>query len=564
MREKKNGILSIFEICGIQKYFAVIVILLVTIECVSTLGLAFYESKAIDTIAYESFEKKFLIKLVIGIVLFVVMQWLCSVYVPYIYKITFIKRSVKIRNHMFRSIIDSSVSNINKLGNGDITVKLTVDISKIEKFVMDDMYIIVKRTVMALGSLLLAIYFNWKLAILEFIMLPFIVKMNMKMNDSMDENYYLIEEYYGKMSNLFISILRSLKLIKANCVELFFEKKLNEALMKVQNESIHNNKKITKISNKLICVNQIPTIIHFTVGTVFIYYGFITLGEFVVFGVLRGYITNFLMYIPTFIPKYNMAKASVKRINDVFDMEAEEDYVQVQKISNDTLIEVRKVGYSYQEKLVLKNVSINVKKRKINVLVGKSGGGKTTLLLVLGSIFKPQQGSVIYNENIIKFSNIRKNIAYVSQQPYIFPGTIMQNININNKCTLSEVINICKKLNIHDAIMSFEKQYETMLGEDVVQRLSGGQLQRICIARAYLKNSEIIIMDEPTSALDTENEDEVVNILKEIKNDRTILISSHSVPVMKCADYLYSIEDGQVELVENVNDYINSVKQYGC
>lgn len=536
--------------CDISNSMMLLLALFVGIECLSTLGLTYFESEIIDIIACENMENKYLLFTICMMILLCIVQWLSSVYVPFYVKTFFIRKISKVRCEMFHSILVSSTSSVKKLGVGDITVRFSTDILKLERFFTNDMYIAMRRIIMAIGAIVLAMCFNWKLGLLEFALLPIIVFFNIKMNDSLDENYYLLDDYNAEMSNLFYSILKSLKTIKIYKAEKLFEDNLVKCLKRVQNESIKNNRKITCTSNYLIFINLLPTFLHFIVGTLFVYGGKVTLGEFTAFSILRGYVSNCLMYMPVFIPKYSMSVAAARRVNDICELELENNYIESVILDNDIVIKGNRINFYYYDKEVLENCSFSIEANKLNVLVGESGAGKTTLLYIMSGLLKPDTGEIVYNADIIR-NMPRENIAFVEQQPYIFAGSILQNITMFDESKIDAAVRIAKELGLHTAVMRLKNKYDTLIGAGGEVTLSGGQLQRICIARACLSDAKIIFMDEPTSALDCENEAEFINILRKMKKSKTLVISSHSIPIISEADNVCYVYKGQVNSVKN-------------
>lgn len=277
------------------------------------------------------------------------------------------------------------------------------------------------------------------------------------------------------------------------------------------------------------------------------------------FAVLRGHVTNFLMYIVSFIPTYKSVKASIRRMEDVTKLKESHDDIHSTVLDEEFFLQGSNICFLYDKQKVLENLNISIYSDSINLLVGESGSGKTTLLNVLSSIMTPDSGYVIYNSKIVKGIEIQNSLAYVSQSPFILSGSIMENINFFGKSTSEEIIDICRKLNIHKAIMQLPNHYETMIGGEHGNVLSGGQLQRLCLARAFVSEAKIIFLDEPSSALDTENEMEVIQLLKKLKRDKTVVISTHSAAFINEADYVYLVEGGKVARISNVGQFLNGL-----
>ena len=239
------------------------------------------------------------------------------------------------------------------------------------------------------------------------------------------------------------------------------------------------------------------------------------------------------------------------RMFEIFDMPVEEKKEPLgEKINNYEGILLSNVTFGYkEEEKLFNNLNLMVSKGTVTALVGNSGGGKTTLLKLLLRFYDTEKGIMEYNGKSLlamEPGKWREKISYVSQNPYLFTGTIMDNI----KCAKSdaeeeEIFEAAKKAQIHDFIESLPNGYNTFIGEKGYM-LSGGQKQRIAIARAVLRNSEILLMDEPTSALDSENEEEIQNLIYEGKENRTTIVVAHRLSTVRQADNIVVIENGDI------------------
>lgn len=196
-------------------------------------------------------------------------------------------------------------------------------------------------------------------------------------------------------------------------------------------------------------------------------------------------------------------------------------------------------AYPESQRIILDKFSHSFKKNKIHGILGKSGCGKSTLLKLLMRFFAVDSGSISYgnlNVNSIKTSSLRDNIAYVTQETFLFQDTIENNIKVaKENATRQEVEEAAKKASIHDFIMSLPKGYDTMLAE-LGDSISGGERQRIGLARAFLHNGNIILLDEPTSNIDSLNESVILNSIKKESNGKTIILVSHRKSTMGIAD----------------------------
>jgi len=528
----------------ISLFWHILLFLFTTIEGIANVLLSLFEGRAIDILAYGGAATPYIHRTLFFLILFLVMQWIFSVITPYLFKLVYIKKTVDIRNHILRGILEKSIEDVQKLNGGDLNSRLSSDFKLVEKFYSNDSYIFLRRLSIAAFALILAISVNWVLALLEFSILPLIVYVNVKIDSKLDEKYYLIDEYHGQMSDVLYGSVTGIRIIKAYSSQSFFCDRFKELLEKIYNESKSNNKTVTKSVIILTLINIVPTLIHLTAGAYLVVCNQITFGEFILFGMLRGFVSGFLMFLPNYIPLRHKVSASERRLNEIIDSPLNRDWTfDVLPLDSTDAICVENIRYAYQGNDVLCNINAKIKQGCFTVLNGPSGSGKTTLLNILIGMYNPLNGLVRYHASCLL--NGKPNIAYVGQEPFIFSASVIDNIKIGNKqANEAEIIEVCKALDIYDAIMNLPCKFETMIGADSIISLSGGQLQRICIARACISSAPIVVMDEPTSAVDFHNEISVLKLFKSMCGKKTILAISHSATLSNEADYVLSLNNG--------------------
>lgn len=228
--------------------------------------------------------------------------------------------------------------------------------------------------------------------------------------------------------------------------------------------------------------------------------------------------------------------------------------------------EFKNVTFGYERnRPILKNLSFKVNANETVAFVGKSGGGKTTIFSLIDKLYTIKNGEITIdgvNINDLDKDSIRDNISIITQSPYIFNFTIKENLKITKQdATDEEIIEACKVAQLHDYIMSLPKKYDTLIGEGGLT-LSGGQRQRLAIARALLKQTEIILFDEATSALDNETQKSIQTAINNMKGTYTILIIAHRLSTVVDADRLILINDGKVEAEGTHEELLKKSKTY--
>lgn len=278
--------------------------------------------------------------------------------------------------------------------------------------------------------------------------------------------------------------------------------------------------------------------------------GRMSIGAIFAYAMLLDQIARPMGSIPSQIASIREYGISTKRLQEVLNQEEEPSGTGDFAPEGEVVMELAHVSFGYsEEKQVLKDISLTIKKGSNVAFIGNSGGGKSTAMKILCGFYYPQKGQYrIYGHDFAKWdiNALRKHIGLVSQNVFLFPGTIAENVAYGKLgATKDEIVDACKKANIHDFIMQLPQGYETEVGERGA-RLSGGQKQRISIARAFLKDAPILLLDEPTSAVDVETEQGIQEVLKKIAENRTVITIAHRLNTIADADEIYEFENGEI------------------
>lgn len=260
------------------------------------------------------------------------------------------------------------------------------------------------------------------------------------------------------------------------------------------------------------------------------------------------------------------AAASQKRINDFLNEvpSIQNKGNEVRKVAGK--IEFKNVSFTYEDTNIeaLKDISFSLEAGKTLAIIGKTGSGKSTILELVGRLYDVSEGEILIDDIPIEkyeLNAYRKQLGYVPQDAFLFSESIRENIRFGKvDATEEEVIQAAKNAAVHQNIMNFHKQYDTVLGERGIT-LSGGQKQRVSIARAIIKNPDIVLFDDCLSAVDTETEEEIFNKLQEVSKQKTALVVSHRVSSAKTADKIIVLEEGKI-LQEGTHDELFQQEGY--
>jgi subfamily B ATP-binding cassette protein MsbA len=256
------------------------------------------------------------------------------------------------------------------------------------------------------------------------------------------------------------------------------------------------------------------------------------------------------------------AISGIDRIKEILNLKIEKIHIGEKLKEFNNSIKLKNVNFNYidSESNVLKNINLEIKKGEVIALVGTSGSGKTTLANLIPRFFEPSSGEILIDGvNINKYSlkSLRKKIALVSQDTFLFKDSIKTNMLAgNNKANKEDIKNALNLAYAYDFVETFEDKEETIIGERGT-RLSGGEKQRLAIARAIIKNAPILILDEATSSLDTESEIKVQKALDRLMENKTTLVIAHRLSTIKNANKIIVMENGKIVQEGKHSDLIN-------
>lgn len=380
------------------------------------------------------------------------------------------------------------------------------------------------------------------------IIIYFYEKITYKKYEELDKRNMVLHERNGTILNEILKGIRDIKLLNvAKKVNRIASDSLNKQTkidtdMSIMSRSIHNT---------VTLMEAVVTFVMVVMGIYLIQNKFLTLTSFLIIFLYRKDIfTLVISYtsLKEYLVKYKVAK---NRINELFD----EKKFPIDKFGKEKLenvkgdIEFKDVSFAYKKKEVIHNLSFKVKANSNIALVGKSGSGKSTIFNLLTKSYDNYKGLITIDGVDIKkldYKSLRDSISIITQNPYIFNLSVKDNLKlIDREVTEKEIVEACKVARIHDYIMSLPDEYDTLLGEGGIT-FSGGQRQRLAIARALLKGSKILLFDEATSALDNVTQNEIQMAIDDISKNYTIITIAHRLSTIVNSDIIFIIEDGAI------------------
>ena len=357
----------------------------------------------------------------------------------------------------------------------------------------------------------------------------------------------LIDE---KKTGLISEIVRGLQDIKLLNAQSGILKRTRRQLKDINDERIGIVKVTSNFQFISGSVSDLFDVIFYALGCLLVYLNSLTIANFVIIYTYKSRIENLLSFYNSFsmhVRNFNLSATRVfEVIGNTFDKESDKGK-NINRINGK--IEFKNVSFAYSKDNVLNNINFIINPGERIGFVGSSGSGKSTIFKLLTKLYSLEEGHILIDgEDINNISNkaLRKNISLIPQNPYIFNFSVLDNLKIGNlDASNDEVKEACKKADIYNVIMNLDDKFNTFVGEGGVM-LSGGEKQRLAIARTLLKKSNIILFDEATSALDNVTQDKVQKAIYGLDKDKTILIIAHRLSTVNKCDKIIVVDDGDI------------------
>ena len=481
----------------------------------------------------------------------------------------------QIQNELAGNILLSDSEIIESKHSGKYMSHFLYDVGLINSMASTALLNIMKDTLTLTALLFVMFYQNWKLAFFSLIMMPLSAFVARSLGKRIAKATTKGSLATGKLTTFLSEILRGYKIIKIYQRENSEKKRASEAI----NDMTEKEIKIGKIMIRATPVMEI--LLGFMIA------GFIYFAGYLIANGEIG-INNFFSFLAAMMLAYQPVRslatlnmsiyqgaAAAERVFDVMDRKnliQDDENAPELEIKNSN-INFKNVKFKYQKSddSAIKNITFVAQGGKVTALVGHSGAGKSTIMNLIPRFYQPQGGEIYIddqNTKSVSLKSLRSKIAIVSQDTVLFDDTVENNIRFAKPDAGDDDIkNACKLAAAEDFILDLPQQYKTLIGENG-SRLSGGEKQRLSIARAILKNSPIVLLDEATSSLDTESEEKVQNAMFNLTKNRTTIVIAHRLSTIKKANHIIVMKNGNIvesgthdELLKNSRVYENLYKK---
>ena len=474
------------------------------------------------------------------------------------------------KNQMYSHLQRMSLNFYSAAKPGEITTRLTSDIDGIQEIFNSTVVNALSSLFVLISTAIVLVTMNWKLALVGMIILPTFIFPTRKVGKL---KWKIATKSQEKISDLNQIIQETFSISGAVLTKIFtkehdeYEKfeHTNEEVASLQIRESVVGRWFRMTITTFIAIG--PMLIYFYGGYLFIQ-GEISIGSIIAFVALLNRLYSPVSQLSNIHIDVTRSLALFKRIFEYLDQRQEiednPDAIRLETIKGK--VEFEKVHFSYNSEVkVLENVSFSVEPGTMVALVGPSGAGKTTITNLIPRLYDVIAGSIkIDGQDIrtVTLESLRKQIGIVMQEPYLFNDTIEENLRYGKRdATDEEIIKACKAAYIHDYIMALPENYKTMVGNRGI-KLSGGEKQRVSIARVILKNPRIIILDEATSSLDSVSEEYIQKAMVPLLSNRTSFVIAHRLSTVLASDQILVLENGIIAERGNHEELIHQEGLY--
>ena len=459
--------------------------------------------------------------------------------------------SQELRNTLFKNLQRIELSGFEKLSTGDITYRLTEDADRVGEVIYKTIQDSIPSALQLIAVFMYMIYLDIQLSIATILLAPLVTLLVSNFGSKVLKAAERSQQKVSDLAALLSEAVQGVPIVRAFAVESWIEKRFNKEVVE-HKKARYRTLRLLALQHPIVGFIEAAGILTIlAIGTLRINSGYLNAEGF------SSYIAAVLMlidpisHLTTNFNEFKQGEASLRRLYEIDAMPKEQqDATNAQKLINPKgEIKFKNLIFEYEKDLnVLNNFNLTIKSGTNVALVGASGAGKSTIFALLLRFYRPKSGEILFdgvNISSIKSSELRNKIALVPQTISVFSGTIAEAIIFGRQINDNNLYLAAKTANAHEFIMNLANGYQTKI-EERGSNLSGGQLQRIIIARAIYGNPSVMLLDEATSALDADAEEAVQIGIKQAMKGRTVFIIAHKLSTVQEADLIVLIENGKI------------------
>lgn len=474
-----------------------------------------------------------------------------------------------IRKALFDKVQDFSFKNIDKFSTASLVTRLTTDVTNTQNAFMMIIRTAVRAPLMMIGATIMAMFINVKLSVVFFIAIPFLGAALFLIGSKAHPRFQRMLKKYDGMNASVQENLIGIRVVKAFVREDHEKKKFTASADDVRKAQVFAEKLVI-LNNPLMQLTMYASIM------AILWFG----GNMIIGGNMEtGQLSSFISYVTQILMSLMMisfifimciiSRASVSRIIEVLDEQPDiSDSDEFGKVVEDGSISFKNVSFSYVDSLdnlALEHINLDIKSGETIGIIGGTGSSKTSLVQLIPRLYDASEGEVFvggHNVKDYKLDDLRNEVSMVLQNNVLFSGTIKDNLKWGDtEASDEEIIEACKAAQAHEFVASFPEGYETDLGQGGVN-VSGGQKQRLCIARALLKKPKIIILDDSTSAVDTATDSKIRQAFREKLSETTTIIIAQRISSVCDADRIIVMDDGKINGIGTHDELMKSNEIY--
>lgn len=455
-----------------------------------------------------------------------------------------------IRDRLWKKLLVLPVSYFDEHPSGETVSRMTNDTSVVKDLISDHLANFVAGIISIVGSIIVLFILDWKMTLVMFIAIPIAAAILVPLGKKMYKIAKGTQDETAKFTAVLQQVLSEIRLVKSSNAEEVEYANGRRGITNLFNFGLREAKVQSLIGPIISLVMMTLLVLLLGYGGMRVSSGALTAGSLVAFIMYLFQIIMPMAQMASFFTHFQKATGATERIIDILELAPEPNATDdVEQVDAD--LKVEHVNYSYNEKdTILHDINFTIQSGKVTAIVGPSGSGKTTLFSLFERYYLPNSGRITIGDksiNDFSLTSWRSYIGYVSQESPIVSGTIRDNIcyGLRREVTDEEIQTVAKMAYADQFIADLPNGYSTEVGERGM-KLSGGQRQRIAIARAFLRNPEILMLDEATSSLDSKSEKVVQQALNDLMNGRTTIVIAHRLSTVIDSDQIIFLEKGKI------------------